>query len=147
MISAEDRLAIIQVIDLYGHLIDERQWDRLDEMFWPDIIYDISAFSCGIIHGIEALRLFWSGDAVHPVAHHATNIVIRPREPECVMANSKGIGVGAHGKVGSAVYRDVIRKSGQRWRIAHRVCSLRSANDTIDPGTFAAHFPPGCFET
>jgi hypothetical protein len=63
----------------------------------------------------------------HPLAHHATNIVITEAADGTVRVISKGIGVGRKGLVGSVVYRDIVRKEEQGWRIAHRVATRRRA--------------------
>ena len=35
MLTAEDRIAIRELLALYGHVIDERQFSRVDELFTP----------------------------------------------------------------------------------------------------------------
>ncbi|MGV4980847.1 nuclear transport factor 2 family protein [Streptomyces sp. NRAIS4] len=34
----EDRLAITELISMHGHLVDDGQLDRLDELFTPDVV-------------------------------------------------------------------------------------------------------------
>ena len=36
MLTAEDRIAIRELLALYGHVIDERQFSRVDELFTPE---------------------------------------------------------------------------------------------------------------
>jgi hypothetical protein len=55
MLTAEDRLAIHELLALYGHVIDERQFSRVDELFTPDARYDVSDFGQGVHHGPEAI--------------------------------------------------------------------------------------------
>ena len=44
MLEPSDTLAIHALVSLYGHLIDEQQYQRMHELFTVDAIYDISAF-------------------------------------------------------------------------------------------------------
>lgn len=122
-------LAIHQLIALYGHVIDEREWDRLGELFTDDLVFDTTAFEGGaVVSGLETLKADWmQPDKRHPLAHHATNIVITELAGDTAQVLSKGIGVGRKGRVGSVTYRDVIRKGPGGWRIAHRIASLRGA--------------------
>lgn len=120
-----DILAIQQLLGLYGHIIDEREWNRMDELFTNDLVYDASDFGSEICHGIPALRKIWETTDHHPLAHHATNIVVTSDADGVVRVLSKGIGVGRKGKVGSVTYRDVVRKDASGWRIARRIAMLR----------------------
>ncbi|WP_206066280.1 nuclear transport factor 2 family protein [Novosphingobium sp. ERN07] len=124
----EDRFAIHELIALYGHLIDEGEWHRLGELFTDDIVFDTSAFEHGeITEGLARLAADWATPGwPHPVAHHATNIVIRTLELDRAEVLSKGIGVGRKGRVGSVTYRDTLVKSAAGWRIKHRVAQLQS---------------------
>jgi hypothetical protein len=38
--AAEDTLAIQAVVVLYGFLIDDREWDRFDQVFTEDAVID-----------------------------------------------------------------------------------------------------------
>ena len=126
MIVVGDRLAIHELLGLYGHVIDERRWDDLDLVFVDDVEYDASDFGQGIIYGLPALRALWAGDeSIHPLAHHATNIVVSEDPDGTVRVHSKGLGVGPKGRVGSAVYHDVVVRTDLGWRLAYRRASLR----------------------
>ncbi len=50
MISVEDRLAIRELLALYGY-IDERQSSRTGEIFTADARYDVTDFGKGVCHG------------------------------------------------------------------------------------------------
>jgi hypothetical protein len=68
----------------------------------------------------------WTGDlTVHPLAHHATNIVVTEDPDGTVRVLSKGIGVGNRGRVGSVTYHDVVVRTADGWRLAHRRAELR----------------------
>ena len=131
-LSVADRLDIQQVIALYGHILDERLFSRIDELFTADVVYDLQDFGDAVLNGIEAVREYWSLSTQHPLAHHATNIVISEGDDGVVSVWSKGIGVGYKGRVGSAVYKDVFVKTAAGWRMSQRICLLRNA-DAIPP--------------
>ncbi len=113
---------------LYGHLIDERNWDLMPDLFTTDVVYDMSTFGLGRVQGISAVRQLWiDNEQLHPLAHHATNILISTDGSGTVRVLSKGLGVGRNGRVGSVVYRDIVRREPAGWRIAERVGVLRTA--------------------
>lgn len=122
-----DTLSIHQLLALYGHVVDERDWDRMDDLFTADLVFDASDFGSEVAYGIAALRHVWETTDQHPLAHHATNIVISQGPDGVVHVLSKGIGIGAKGRAGSVVYRDIVRKEADGWRIARRLATLRRA--------------------
>jgi 3-phenylpropionate/cinnamic acid dioxygenase small subunit len=120
-LSAEDRLAVHELVSLHGHLMDNGEFDRMDELFCADVVYDVSAFGLGELHGYGAIKKssLMLGDA-NPVSHHVTNICVTEDPDGTVRVRSKGIGVSASGSVGSVVYEDVVRRETAGWRIAYR---------------------------
>jgi hypothetical protein len=132
MISMEDRAAIGDLISLYGIVIDERQWALVSALFTDDAVYDITDFSAAVLHGAEEIRSFWETTALHPRAHHATNVLIRGDRHGNAVALSKGIGVGRGGKVGSVTYYDEFRRTDSGWRISKRVAISRKADRNHD---------------
>ena len=127
----EDRLAIHDLLNLYGHVIDERQFSRFGELFAEDAVFDLSGFDGSRFEGLEAISQMMHDSENHPLAHHATNILVMEEGGE-VRALSKGIGVGNGGRVGSVTYRDVLVRTEDGWRIRERSCELRQA-DRIPP--------------
>jgi hypothetical protein len=120
-----DILAIHELLALYGHIIDSREWQRVGELFTATSVYDMSAFGLGVVQGAAAIRELWSRPgAAHPLAHHSTNVIIREADDGSVHVLSKGIGVGEGGRVGSVVYRDVVAKGPEGWRFAARTAQL-----------------------
>ncbi|MFD0509598.1 nuclear transport factor 2 family protein [Streptomyces aureus] len=77
-LHADDRIVISELISLHGHLCDEGQLDRLDELFTDDVVYDVTDFGQEPLTGVEAIRAaaITLGDA-NPVGHHVTNIVLK----------------------------------------------------------------------
>lgn len=127
-ITTADRIAIHEVIALHGHLIDDEEWDRLGEVFAADIVFDITDFGYGTLHGLEAMQELVRGvhdDENQALGHHVTNIVITGLKADTVTARSKGLGVAADGTTGSAVYEDELRHEPQGWRISYRKALAR----------------------
>ncbi|MBS0378715.1 MAG: nuclear transport factor 2 family protein [Proteobacteria bacterium] len=128
MLDTADRLAIHELLGLYGHIIDAREWHRVSELFSADARYDMREFNLGEVRGPEAIRALWSApEAAHPLAHHATNIVVSEDADGTVRVLSKGLGVGPNGRVGSVIYRDVVVRTAHGWRFASRAAELRRA--------------------
>lgn len=83
LLAAEDRWAIGETISLHGHLFDEGHLDRLEELFTPDVVYDVTDVGLKPLHGIaEIRRATLELGAANPVAHHVTNIIITSVEEE-----------------------------------------------------------------
>ena len=122
----EDRVAIHELVSLHGHLMDGGEFARMDELFTADVIYDLSAFGAGKLHGFAAITeaSLALGDA-NPVGHHVTNIVVTEDDDGTVSVRSKGIGINADGTAGSVVYDDIVRKEAAGWRIAYRKVTIR----------------------
>lgn len=126
MIDTADRLAIHELLGLYGHVIDERRWPDMEQVFTADVVYDSTDLGGVITRTLDELRARWAGDeSLHPLAHHATNIVVTEDPDGVVRVLSKGIGVGRKGRVGSVVYRDVVVRTEAGWRLSYRCAELR----------------------
>lgn len=126
-LSVEDRLDIEQLINLYGHIIDAREFARLGELFTDDAVFDLSGFDGTVYESLDTITQMMHDSRQHPLAHHATNIVIL-EQGNTVRVLSKGIGVGNGGRVGSVTYDDELLKTSAGWRIRQRHCDLRRAS-------------------
>jgi hypothetical protein len=120
-LHAEDRQAISEILSLHGHIFDGGHLDRLEEIFTPEVVYDLSDVGVGTFEGIEAVR---SGalklGAGNPVAHHVTNVVITSEEDDLVTARSKGLMIMANGAFASVTHLDTLRRHNGGWRISRR---------------------------
>jgi hypothetical protein len=131
LVDLEDMFAINKVINLYGHIIDRQAFSDLDQIFTFDAVFDLSGFQAGPVYrGLDDIVAMMQTSTQHPVAHHATNILInppyaKPRGTHEILVESKGIGVGRNGRVGSVIYKDLLTKIKEplipgQWRIQHR---------------------------
>jgi hypothetical protein len=125
-VPVADRLEIHELLARYGHLLDERAFERLGEVFTPDVRYDATDFNRPLWKGLAAVIDGMREDTGHPVAHHSTNVILGAPEPDgSVRVLSKGPGVGRNGRVGSATYQDVVVPTADGWRVASRTVTLR----------------------
>jgi ketosteroid isomerase-like protein len=131
MLAPADQLAIRRVVELYGYLIDNRMFSRIDEVFTEDIVYDVSDFGHGVLHGIPAVVEFWRTTS-HPLAHHATNVFIEERDDGTAAVIVMLIGVGYKGRVGSATYYDTAVQTPDGWRLSH-LRAVPRRPETIPP--------------
>lgn len=132
MLDVGDRLALHELLHLYGHLVDDRAWEALDQVFTPDVAYDARDFGMPITRSLAELVTEWTSEEGlrrHPLAHHTTNIVVLEDPDGTVRVRSKGIGVGAGGRVGSVVYDDVAVRTDAGWRLTSRRVTLRRVED------------------
>jgi hypothetical protein len=126
VLRIEDRLAIHELVALHGHLMDGGEFGRLDELFTADVVYDLTAYGAGQLHGPAAVaEAGLALGAGNPLGHHVTNIVVTEEPDGTVRVRSKGLGVRADGTTGSLVYDDVVRREPAAWRIAHRTVTPR----------------------
>lgn len=123
--KTDDRLAVYELLALHGHLVDDGDLGRLDEVFTDDVLYDLSPLGADVLHGIDEVRAsaLQLGDR-NPVAHLVTNVLVEEHDGQ-VAVRSKFLGVQRDGSVGSGVYVDRLRRTTTGWRISHRRVSLR----------------------
>ncbi|MFI5658496.1 nuclear transport factor 2 family protein [Streptomyces sp. NPDC051684] len=125
-LALEDRLAITELVSLHGHLVDDGNLDRLEEVFTADVVYDLTDFGQESLSGVAAIReAAWALGEANPVAHHVTNVVVTASEDGRVKVRSKGLGIKPDGSCGSVSYDDTVVPTPDGWRISHRRLSPR----------------------
>src|SRR3712207_6479977 len=118
-LGADDVLEIHRLLALHGHLVDGGLLDRLDELFTPGAVYDVSALGRGTLGGAAESRAVAAACADgerNPVGHHVTNVVVTPDGPDAATVWSKGIGILADGRAGSVTYDDRVVRAPSGWR-------------------------------
>ena len=133
--SAEDILAIQAVVVLYGFLVDDREWDRFDQVFTQDAVVDFRDQSASPPTGLapiagraEIVRQF-RDVLTHPYQHMLVNHVIEDVSPDEVVVRSKALLPTPGGSVADIVYRDIVVRTPGGWRIRHK--SIKRYN--VDP--------------
>jgi ketosteroid isomerase-like protein len=124
VLTTEDRLDIAEALALHAHLVDADQLDRIDDLFTPDAVYDMTGPGIGIFEGIDAIRaaaaqLSASGHA--PVAHFLTNVMVSGTGEDEATARSKCLMIMATGATQGVTYDDTLRRDRGRWRVSRRV--------------------------
>jgi hypothetical protein len=107
---------------MHGHLFDNGELTRLDELFTADVVYDLADVGMAPLHGIDAIRAaaLELGDG-NPLAHHVTNLTVTDVGHDRVRTRCKAFVVRADGTCGSATYIDTLRRTDAGWRISHRI--------------------------
>jgi len=122
-LSAEDRLAIAEVVGAYCHAIDLGRWDELCTMFTADGRLDMGQVM-GVYEGHAGLRKF--GDTLKATGifmrHYTTNLVIRGdgerARAECYVLAATGQPGDLHQTTGR--YEDDFVKQNGRWLLRSR---------------------------
>jgi ketosteroid isomerase-like protein len=123
LVNTDDRLQIHETLALHAHLFDEDQLDRLDELFTPDAVYDMSASGLGVFEGREVIRAAAAEMARtghSPIAHFLTNVIITSTADDRATARSKGLMIMADGQTLAVNHDDVLRRHAGAWRISRR---------------------------
>jgi len=122
--DAADRLALHELPGRYGDAIDDRAWDRLDEVFTSDAVFDLSDLGAPRCEGLAAIKRFMDEEAQHPRTHLMTNIYVDETDGG-VQLRFRIVALLGGGKVGTASYYDDVIKTPAGWRVQHRVVTLR----------------------
>ncbi|MFD4859753.1 nuclear transport factor 2 family protein [Streptomyces atratus] len=140
-LTADDQLAIHEVIALHGHLSDAGTYERFDEVFTPDLVVDATALGLAPLPSPNPSRpridMYIAAAHRHgphgPLAHHVTNVIVR-EDGDGPRAWSKGIALNQDGSVASFTYEDQLVRTSQGWRIRHRkVSARREAARGVEP--------------
>jgi 3-phenylpropionate/cinnamic acid dioxygenase small subunit len=128
-LGTHDLLMIHQLLAYYGHVVDDRDWDRFDELFTPDAVLDYTrAGASAVFHGLEEIRAFFR-DVNHPSAHHVLNIVVTQRDGQVLVRSKFFVPYTRETHVpkrwSGGTYDDVVVPTDAGWRFASRVCSVQ----------------------
>ena len=128
-----DIVAIHQLLALYGHLLDDRDWARLSMVFTEDATFDAADTGGGAAtHTLKDLiAKFDNPRTLHPLAHHITNPYVWQEADGTVHARSKIVGILSEGRAGSGSYFDTLVRVGDGWRIKSRVVKLRRESQML----------------
>jgi len=118
--KTDDITEINQVMGLYAHVIDGKQWHRLDELYTDDGVFDLTGLvgSEMRFEGIDAIKGFLTSMPM-PLAHIATNAYVFEEDGE-VRSRGKWFMPTDEGTISGGVYRDRWEKAGKGWRLKER---------------------------
>ena len=126
--DAADRLELHELPGRYGDAIDDRDWERLDDIFTADAVFDLTDLGAPRCEGLDAIKRFMDEEADHPRTHLMTNIYVNEAATG-VQLRFRIVALLGGGKVGSASYYDDVVKTPAGWRVQHRVVTLRRRAD------------------
>ena len=119
-----DRLELHELPGRYGDAIDDRDWDRLAQIFTDDAVFDLTDLGAPRLEGLEAIKVFMDTEAQHPRTHMMTNIYV-DETSEGVKLNFRIVALLPENRTGTASYYDDVVKTADGWRVKHRVTTLR----------------------
>src|SRR4029079_6148818 len=119
-----DRLELHELPGRYGDAIDDRAWDRLDDIFTPDAVFDLTDLGARRCEGLADIKQFMDKEADHPRTHLMTNIYVDETSTGAQL-RFRIVALLGGGKVGSASYYDDAVKTAAGWRVINRVVTLR----------------------
>lgn len=133
MSRAEDLIEIHQVASLYAHLIDNRDFTRMGEVYSQDATYESTRrTNVGLAAIVEYLSTY-----PQPLAHNTANVYVE-LDPDGAHARgvAKYVCVLRDGSVVAGDYEDRWVRTDAGWRLEHRRSSPRveSPGGGLGPG-------------
>jgi len=119
-----DRLELHELAGRYGDAIDDRDWERLGQIFTDDAVFDLTDLGAPRLEGLEVIKAFMDTEAQHPRTHTMTNIYV-DETADGVKLFFRIVALLPGGKVGTASYYDDVVKTADGWRVQHRVTTRR----------------------
>src|SRR6516225_9279744 len=93
-----DVVAIQQLYALYGHVMDDRDWERLPEVFTEDCVFDATALGVPLMEGLAAVAATTETSDATPLAHHVTNVFVDGTSGDVARVRAKAIGIYTKGR-------------------------------------------------
>ena len=122
MLTPADHIEIREVLADYGHIVDDHDWDRAEDVFMPDIVFE-SHNGEMVLNGISDIVATFKGRNMY--AHVTTNTTLRENHDGTVSAHSKFLGFPNEGPPVTGDYRDQLVRTPAGWRLAHRRAEIR----------------------
>lgn len=121
-LNPADHVEIHQVLADYGHVVDEHDWERADQVFTPDVTFDPGSGQ-PVLHGIADIVATFTGRNTY--AHHTTNIVLTENPDGTVAAHSKLVCFPNERPPFTGDYYDTLVHTRAGWRLASRQAQTR----------------------
>jgi hypothetical protein len=119
-----DRLLLHELPGRYGDVIDDRNWNGLDDIFTADATFDLSDLGVPLLRGLPSIKRFMDLEAQHPKTHLMTNIYV-DETPSGVKMFFRIVAMRSGGLMGTGSYYDDVVKTPDGWRVQNRVVTLR----------------------
>ena len=122
MLTPADHIEIREVLADYGHVVDDHDWDRAEDVFMPDVVFESHNGEI-VLNGISDIVATFKGRNMY--AHVTTNTTLRENDDGTVSAHSKFLGFPNEGPPVTGDYRDQLVRTPAGWRLAHRRAEIR----------------------
>ena len=122
MLTPADHIEIREVLADYGHIVDDHDWDRAEDVFMPDVVFESHNGEI-VLNGISDIVATFKGRNMY--AHVTTNTTLRENNDGTVSAHSKFLGFPNEGPPVTGDYRDQLVRTPAGWRLAHRRAEIR----------------------
>lgn len=138
--SADDILAIQDVVVRYGYVIDDRNWDAIDEVFTADAVVDYRDQSTNPPRGVapitgrDEILHYFRDILTHPYQHMILNHQIEDISDDEVLVRSKALCPIPGRDLLDLEYHDLVVRMPEGWRIQHK--SIKRYNQ--DPSPWAS---------
>jgi 3-phenylpropionate/cinnamic acid dioxygenase small subunit len=119
-----DRIELHELAGRYGDAIDDRDWDRLGQIFTEDAVFDLTDLGEPRLEGLPEIKRYMAEDAKHPRTHLMTNIYVN-ETPDGAQLFFRIVALLPDRVVGTASYYDDVVKTRDGWRVRSRVITLR----------------------
>jgi hypothetical protein len=128
--TPQDTLEIHEVVVRYGFVVDDREWDALGEVFTADAVIDLRnhdvdpPVGLGPYTGLDEIRHHYRDVLAHPPQHIVVNHVIDDVSDDEVVVRSKALVALPEQRFADLLYRDVVVRTPEGWRIRHKSVQL-----------------------
>ena len=122
MLTPADHIEIREVLADYGHVVDDHDWDRAEDVFMPDVVFESNNGEM-VLNGISDIVATFKGRNMY--AHVTTNTTLRENSDGTVSAHSKFLGFPNEGPPVTGDYRDRLVRTAAGWRLARRSAEIR----------------------
>jgi hypothetical protein len=127
-LSVEDRLDIHDLLVRYGFVVDDRDWDVFACVFTPDAVVDFGSddppMGLAPIVGVQEIVRQFRDILTHPLQHVIVNHVMDPVSDKEVVVRSKALFPVPGDGVFEGLYRDVVVRTPEGWRIKHKSMTI-----------------------
>ena len=123
MLTADDHIAIHQMLADYGHVVDDHDWDRAEDVFTTDVVFETGGEDGRVLHGVADIVATFKGRNMY--AHVTTNTTVREEADGLVHAHSKFVGFPNEGPPVTGDYHDEIVRTTAGWRLRYRRAEVR----------------------
>jgi hypothetical protein len=128
MLTTDDTYEITQLAYLYGHTVDSRNWDGLDDVFTPDAVFDVSSIGGKVISGLADIVVHLLARA-RPTAHIFTNVMVTDEGDETAVLRAISLIPDEEGRMIVTNVRYVAVRTDKGWRF-----SVQKAESLLRPG-------------